>query len=342
MPSPQVQRRVNFEPAVVEASPRQSPTSYIVPPTPAAGIHSAIGLDKIPATPGYDRGELLMHEARPSIATEMPAENFYYQPRSAYVSQHQEQTGYDELDTQMNTRYHQYVRGQTPMSVGVPITPRCQGRHDARSAYSKEESMSQQKKSYAVDQYFKSNRLSGGSDASLEDTLRDYDICAVQERLSDEELSLFFVNCLKIPARKHFLRECRSDMTYRETIRRLCHQYNSESKQSTTLVQILKLYMPTHKRENGITSEKGGHRSIRELIEQNPELLDPKFATENHKVQSLRQAVHPYAWTQFLISQIAVMCFTFSGFQNTLENSLIQHIQQIQSSMHTHYQSHGS
>ena len=40
--SPQVQRRVNFEPTIAEANGRQSLTSYIIPPTPAVGVHSAV------------------------------------------------------------------------------------------------------------------------------------------------------------------------------------------------------------------------------------------------------------------------------------------------------------
>ena len=58
-------------------------------------------------------------------------------------------------------------------------------------------------------------------------------------------------------------------------------------------------------------------------------------------MQFLHQAVLPYAWAQFPISQIAVMRFTFYGFQNTLENCLMEHMQQTQSSMHTHYQLQG-
>ena len=123
-----------------------------------------------------------------------------------------------------------------------------------------------------------------GPHKSLEDTLRDYGICAVQQKLKDEERSLFFVNCLRGPARKHFLRKCRSNMTYHEIVRRMRHQYNSEAKQSNTLVQMLKLHMPTHMREHGIISEKEGFRSICELIKQNSKLLDPEFATEKHKV----------------------------------------------------------
>ena len=128
-------------------------------------------------------------------------------------------------------------------------------------------------------------------------------------------------------------------MPYREIFRCMRHQYNSESKQSTTLVLMLKLHMPTHMNENGITSQKEVLRSIRDLIEQNSEQLDPELATEKHKVQFLRQAVLPYAQAQLPLSQISVMRFTFYGFQNALEDCLTQHMQQTQSSMHTHYQS---
>ena len=106
---------------------------------------------------------------------------------------------------------------------------------------------------------------------------------------------MFFVNSLKGPAREHFLRKCRSDMPYREIMRRMRHQYNSEAKQSTTLLQMLQLHMPTHVREHSLTSENEGLRLICELIEQNSELLEPEFATKKHKVQFLRKAVLLYA-----------------------------------------------
>ena len=50
-----------------------------------------------------------MHEARLSIATEMLADSINYQPRPAYVPQHQEYSGYDEYETQSNPGYYQHV-----------------------------------------------------------------------------------------------------------------------------------------------------------------------------------------------------------------------------------------
>ena len=95
------------------------------------------------------------------------------------------------------------------------------------------------------------------------------------------------------PARKSFLLMYRSDMPFRGIVHRMRHQYNSESKQSITLVDMLKLHMPTHMCENCITSEKEGLHFPCELIEQNSELLDQKLSKEKHKVQLLLQAVLP-------------------------------------------------
>ena len=106
-------------------------------------------------------------------------------------------------------------------------------------------------------------------------------------------------------------------MTYREIVRRMSNQYNSEAKQSNALVQILKLHMPSHMCECGTTGEEEAFCSICDLIEQNSELLDPRFATEKHEIQFLCLAVLPYVWAQSLISQIPVISFTFFGFQNT-------------------------
>ena len=51
MRSPQVRYHVNFEPTMVDASARQSPTCYIIPQTPAVGVQSVIGRDQISTTP---------------------------------------------------------------------------------------------------------------------------------------------------------------------------------------------------------------------------------------------------------------------------------------------------
>ena len=78
------------------------------------------------------------------------------------------------------------------MSVGMPRTPRGQGRMDARSAYGHEETTSLQKKGYAIYQYYKRKKALGGTDKSLSDTLRDYDIRAVQQKQTDEDRSGVF------------------------------------------------------------------------------------------------------------------------------------------------------
>ena len=52
MPNPQVQIRVNFEPTVAEAIPRQPPTSNIISTTSAVGVQSAICQDQMSHTAG--------------------------------------------------------------------------------------------------------------------------------------------------------------------------------------------------------------------------------------------------------------------------------------------------
>ena len=85
----------------------------------------------------------------------------------------------------------------------------------------------------------------------------DYDICAVQQRLSDKEGSLYFLSTASRDSGcKHFLSKRRSDMTSFGIVRCIRHQYMSELKQSNTLSHVLKLHMLNHTREHDIISEK--------------------------------------------------------------------------------------
>ena len=89
--------------------------------------------------------------------------------------------------------------------------------------------------------------------------------------------------------------------------------------------------------DNKITNEKEGLRSLVDYIERMSPLLEPEFRTEKHKITFLRNAVLPYSWAQFPISQISTARFTFYGFSTSLESCLTQHQQQSRSSLHTRY-----
>ena len=189
--------------------------------------------------------------------------------------------------------------------------------------------MSRQIKGCAVGYGFKRNKLTGGSVMLLEDLLREYDICAVQLKLSEEQRFLFFLNFLKGSASERILRKSRSNMTYRETVRRICRFSISKAKQYNTIVHMLKLHITTHMYEYGVINNKKSIRSICELTEQYDKVFCRGPASEKHKAQFLCQTAWPYAREQLSISKPAELRFTLFGFQCAPENFLTQLMLQI-------------
>ena len=306
--TPPVQRRVSFHPSSTEEVTAQAntPTSYIQPPTPAPRNESATG---------YGHAEPLTNTPEDPAIQQFP-----------YVTTRQEQPRNIRNDSYVpegSYRQSPYEGAQPSQIMQRRLSSQPSQPHTGHGPNIEENShVSQQKKAVAVDQYFKNTKFGGHADESFEDTLRDFDICAVQQNLTPSERSLFFVNALKGSARSHFLNKCSSDMPFKEIVYRMRHQFNSEAKRQQLWNEIMKLHLPTYMADNKITSEKEGLRSLVDYIERMSPLLEPEFRTEKHKITFLRNAVLPYSWAQFPISQISTARFTFYGFSTSLESCL--------------------
>ena len=85
----------------------------------------------------------------------------------------------------------------------------------------------QGKKGFGVESYFRDRKFSGSPEQSIENRIRDFEICAVQQSLDQQQMSLFFINALADPARQIFLTHCSSRMDHSQIIIIRCRHYNS-------------------------------------------------------------------------------------------------------------------
>ena len=80
------------------------------------------------------------------------------------------------------------------------------------------------RKATNVFQYFKDSKFSGNLSQSNEMTLRDYNVCARQHRLSARQKADFFINVLSGLARTFFFKNARDEMGFEEMARMMVRE----------------------------------------------------------------------------------------------------------------------
>ena len=63
----------------------------------------------------------------------------------------------------------------------------------------------QSKKEYAVETYFRDLKFTGAPEQSLDNLIRDFEICATQQCFDRTQMSLFFISAVADPAKQLFL-----------------------------------------------------------------------------------------------------------------------------------------
>ena len=117
-----------------------------------------------------------------------------------------------------------YMHNGNPIQFDIPNNT-CQHQNS-----SSDQVHSQSKKGYVVEAYFRDRKFSGEPEQSINNVIRDFEICAVQQCLDPPQMSLFFINILKDPARQFFLTHCSSNMNYSEIVSIMRRHYNSETR----------------------------------------------------------------------------------------------------------------
>lgn len=102
-----------------------------------------------------------------------------------------------------------------------------------------------------VFQHFKDSKFTGDLSQSdcIDMTLRDYNVCARQHRLSARQKAEFFINVLSSPARTFFFNNARNDMTFEEMANMMVREYNSDARQLHVQEMLETLRLDKHMSE---------------------------------------------------------------------------------------------
>jgi len=130
-----------------------------------------------------------------------------------------------EVDSQVESnspvRYNSTYRPEMAESIPryneprtSPDNPHRAPLHHVRNEPNPDAAYSQSKKGQAVESYFRDRRFTGAPEQSVDNLIRDFEICAAQQCLNPLQMSLFFVNALADPARQFFLAQCSPRMPF--------------------------------------------------------------------------------------------------------------------------------
>lgn len=140
-------------------------------------------------------------------------------------------------------------------------------------------------------QYFKNSLFSGSPEQSVDNLLREYEICAAQQCLSPELMSLFFVNALADPARQFFLSNCSPTMPINVIATHMRRHYNSETRKLQIQSKMDSLDLGIFMQKNEITDQAIGLSRLVDHINELAPQLPYGFGDDAHKTRYLRRAV---------------------------------------------------
>ena len=178
------------------------------------------------------------------------------------------------------------------------------------------------RKATNVFQYFKDSKFTGDMNQSIELTIRDYNVCARQHKLSQKQKADFFVNVLADPARTFFFNNARDDMTFDEMARMMVKEYNSDARQLQVQGILETLRLDKYMAEQGLTSPSEGLTKLVDLIERLTPQCQPQFRSDANKINYLRKAVLGFNWSMVPIGNIITAKYSFNGFVTALREHL--------------------
>ena len=190
---------------------------------------------------------------------------------------------------------------------------------------SSDESYLQSKKASAVEAYFHGRKFKGDTTQSLKNLLRDFDICATQQGLTERQRVLFFVNALDGNARDYYLAHCHFDMPIREVFQIMHRQYNSESRQLQAQTKMENLKLADIMTEHTITDTGQGLQKLIDTINTLAPQLPKNFADDAHKARYLRLALINVDWARQPIADLATQRYSFAQFVHALQANLQLH-----------------
>ena len=184
----------------------------------------------------------------------------------------------------------------------------------SRTPSSHDAALMQVKKGYAVESYFRDRKFTGAPEQSVDDIIRDYEICAIQQCLDESQMSLFFVNALAEPARQFFLANCNSRTPFREIVAQMCRHFNSENRQVQLQSEMDSLSLASFIQRHHISDIATGLTQIVDHINSLAPQLPNEFGDDQHKMRYLRRAVMGFDGSTQTMSQLTVSRFSFPQF----------------------------
>ena len=200
------------------------------------------------------------------------------------------------------------------------------------------------RKATYVFQYFMDNKFTGDLSQSIEMTLRDYNVCFRQHRLSTNQKAEFFINVLSGPARTFFFNNARDDMSFEEKARIMTGEYNSDSRQLQVQGMLETLRLDKHMSEHEVSSSSEGLTQIIDLIERLSPQCQPQFRSDENKINYLRKAVMGFSWAMIPTGNIITAKYSFNGFVTALREhlQLENEVKMAPASANTHYADGGN
>ena len=178
------------------------------------------------------------------------------------------------------------------------------------------------KKAAAVSAHFRGNRFSGELEESINRTVRDYNICALQLDLSGKQRALFFINAFSGTAKDFFCDNCKPEMSYEQLVGMMLTEYDNDARQLAAQSELENITLRKVMKEEEITDlGRGLKRLIDRIVKLNPQ-CPQEFRTEKNRIRYLRSAVMKESWADNAISHITTGKYTFNRFVTALREQL--------------------
>ena len=173
-----------------------------------------------------------------------------------------------------------------------------------------------------VASHFKDRLFDGYITRSIDHTLRDYENCARQLKLTPTQLAEYFVNILAEPARTYFYNNVQFGMTYSDIAAMMREDCNSDSRQLMVQHELENLTLAKFMDENDISSTSVGQTKLIDRLHQMTPQCPPNFRDDAHKLNYLRSAVKGPPWAKNSVSNITTHKYEFNRFVTSLRERL--------------------
>ena len=178
------------------------------------------------------------------------------------------------------------------------------------------------KKAQAVVSYFRDRLFNRSQEQSINNLIRDYEICASQQSLDSSQMSLFFINALAYPAREFFLSNCSPSLPFNEIVSRMHRHYNSETRKLQLESEMDSLDLGEFLKKRSMADVSEGLIKIRDHINALASQLPSGFGDEAHEARYLRRAFMRFEWAKQPIFMVTTSQYSFTQFLTALQEGI--------------------